>query len=262
MGSTFSNSPLEVEPSSATLRSMPLQNYTAILSERKVLNPKFQHLKFELKTPNTIEFLAGQYVSLLVPTHPQRKSFSISSTPSVNHAIEMLVDIAPQGPATKYLSTITPGTEVSFMAPIGQFVIAPPETSVGAEEKSLVFVATGSGVAPMMGMLQDLLIHKNDTRPMILYWGLRFAQDQCWYDEFQQLAQQHPNFVFHPTLSQAPEEWKLCRGRVTDCLAVHPLPAEQAGYYLCGNSGMIEEVKQFLLGKGVAAPHIHTEKFH
>jgi ferredoxin-NADP reductase len=239
-----------------------LQPFTAKLSERFVLNEKFIQLRLELTQPNRLYFRAGQYVLLTVPTTPQKKSYSICSAPAMDHAIEMLVDISPQGHGTKYLSAIQPGEVVQFMAPVGQFVIAAPDTPVGANEKSLVFIATGSGIAPFKGILEDLLITQNDQRPMVLYWGLRHAQDQFWFNEFTQLAQQHANFTFHPVLSQAPVNWHLCRGRVTDCLLVHPLPQDQVGYYLCGNSAMITDVKALLETKHVPLQHIHHEKFY
>lgn len=243
-------------------RPTPLQTFTATLSDKQILNEKFQHLRFELKQPNRIQFQAGQYILLSVPTTPQRKSYSIVNAPSNDHAVELLVDITPMGPGSRFLMNLKPGEEASFMAPVGLFTIPGPETEIGAAEKSLVFIATASGIAPFKSMLEDLLVDKNEQRPIILYWGLRYSEDQFWFDEFLQLAQQHSNFTFHPTLSKAPDGWKLCRGRVTDCLTVHPLPVEQAGYYLCGNSGMINDVKQLLLDKGIAPQHIHHEKFY
>lgn len=241
---------------------MPLQSYTATLSDRKVLTPTFHQLRFELKSPNRIEFQAGQYILLSVPTTPQRKSYSIASAPQVDHAFELLVDLAPQGHGTQYLESLQLGDEISFMAPVGLFVIAPADSAQGQQEQALEFVATGSGIAPFKGILEDLLIAKNDQRPIKLYWGLRYSTDQFWFDEFSQLAQQHPNFSFHPTLSKPPDEWQLCRGRVTDCLLVHPQPPVPTGYYLCGNSAMIGDVKRILAEKGVPETHVHHEKFY
>lgn len=241
---------------------MPLQSYTAILSERKILTPTFQQLRFELKSPSRLEFQAGQYLLLTVPTTPQRKSYSIASMPQTDHAFELLVDLAPHGHGTQYLESLQAGQEIQFMAPVGQFTIVPADTPQGQAEKSLFFVATGSGIAPFKAILEDLLITKNEQRPITLYWGMRYSADQFWFDEFSQLAQQHSNFTFHPTLSKPPEEWRLCRGRVTDCLLVHPMPLEPAGYYICGSSAMIGDVKSILISQGVLETNIHHEKFY
>ncbi len=237
-----------------------LQTYRARLAEKTQFNDKFCFFHFELVEPNKIKFQAGQYLQLTVPGNAQKKSYSISSSPQLDHAVEILVDITPQGAGTKYLTTLESGAEVSFMAPFGRLVAASRETPLGAAEKELVLIATGAGVAPMKSILEDLLIYQADDRPMTLYWGLRHAQDQCWFEDLELLSEHHPNFRFHPVLSQAPENWPLCRGRVTDCLTVHTLP-NAGGYYLCGNSMMVQEVNALLVNKGIVAEHIHCEKF-
>jgi ferredoxin-NADP reductase len=239
-----------------------LQPFTAKMSERRILNEKFQSLRFELVEPSRLRFTAGQYILLTVPTTPQKKSYSITTSPSTEHAFELMIELAPQGHGVKYLTSLQPGDEIKFMAPVGLFTLAAPESPIGQAEKAFVFIATGSGIAPFKSILEDLLISKNEQRPIILYWGLRYAEDQFWFNEFQQLAQQHKNFTFHPTLSKAPDNWQLCRGRVTDCLLIHPMPVEQAGYYLCGSSAMIGDVKELLTKQGVPAQHIHHEKFY
>ncbi len=238
-----------------------IQTYRARLAESLIYNEKFTQLHFELVEPNRIKFQAGQYLQLTVPGTPQKKSYSICSDSQVDHAVSILIDVTPRGAGTNYLLGLKPGDEVSFMAPFGRFVIEPRETPLGAAEKAIVFVATGSGVAPVRSILEDLLIYKADDRPMILHWGLRHAEDQCWFEDFELLSEQHPNFRFHPVLSQAPDNWPLCRGRVTDCLTVHDLLPE-AGYYLCGSKEMIADAAAVLAKRGIAPEHIHHEKFY
>lgn len=252
---------LPLMDTAAPAQPMNIQTFRARLAESTVYNDKFIQLHFELIEPNRLKFRAGQYLQLTVPGTPQKKSYSICSDPQVDHAVAVLVDVTPHGPGSNYLENLKPGEEVTFMAPFGRFVVEPRETPVGSAEKNLVFVATGSGIAPIRAMLEDLLIYQADDRPMTLHWGLRQAGDQCWYEDFELLSQQHPNFRFHPVLSQAPDSWPLCRGRVTDCLMVHDLPPD-AGYYLCGSAAMIADVRDLLLKKGVTEEHVHHEKFY
>lgn len=233
----------------------------AKLADLHVLNSKFLELNFEMTTPHRLSFRAGQYILLSVPGTARRKSYSLASTPSIDHGFRLLIDLAPQGLGTKYLESLRVGDEITFLGPIGGFVFPEPGSPVEAAEQSLVFIATGSGIAPIRGMLDFLLIDKQDTRPAVLYWGLRFAENQFWFDYFTELSEQHPNFVFHPTLSRPPEEgWTLCRGRVTDCLLVHQQP-KRAGYYLCGADEMVKEVAAMLAERGITKEHIHRESF-
>lgn len=234
----------------------PPQQYTARLANKVVLNPKFEHYTFELVEPNTLAFAAGQYVSFAVSGQGHRRSWSIASSPAVTHGFEIVIDPAPMGIGTQFLQKLEPGDEVKFLGPLGQFVL----DESGAEE-AIVFIATGVGITPFRSQLLDLLQVKNDSRPITLYWGLRHVEDMIWQDEFQELAGHFKNFRFHPVLSRAADEWPLCRGRVTDCLSIHELPAN-AGYYLCGNDTMINDVRTILEGKGVKPERIHREKFY
>lgn len=234
----------------------PPQQFTARLSDKQIYNPKFERYVFELTQPTTMNFAAGQYVSFVVSPEGHRRSWSIASSTEVNHSFEIVIDPAPMGMGTQYLHGLKLGDEVKLLGPLGQFVI----DDSGAEQ-AIVFVATGVGVTPFRAQILDLLQVKNDSRPITLYWGLRHAEDMIWQDEFAELSKSFPNFQFHPVLSQAPQEWTLCRGRVTDCLTVHALP-ENAGYYLCGNERMISDVRALLEGKGVAPERIHREKFY
>jgi len=240
---------------------MPIQSFRARVSESRLQTEKFWTLHLELIEPSRIAFQAGQYIILSIPGMAQKRNYSIASSPAINHAIELLVDISPSGPGSTYLENLKPGDEVSFMAPAGLFTFVQPETEIGMQEKSIVFIATGSGITPIWSMIFDQLQSKHDTRPMTLYWGLRHENDLCWLDEFQELMDAFPNFVFHPVLSQATEEWTLCRGHVTDCLSIHGLPKD-GGYYICGNKVAIESTQSLLFEKGVSKEHIHHEKFY
>lgn len=234
---------------------MPPQQFTARIEDRVVHNYKFISVSFELLEPNLMEFQAGQYVSIKVDDAGTRRSYSIASRPDISHGFELAVDITPGGVGSLFLKDVPIGTEVEVLGPMGAFVVEDMPT-----EKALVFVGTGSGIAPLRSMIFDQLQVKGDTRPMKLHWGLRFVDSLFWEDEFQDLVESFSNFSFDPVISRAVEGWPLCRGRVTDCLEMHE-PLAEAGYYLCGGKPMIESVTELLTNKGVAAEHIHHEKF-
>ena len=243
------------------LLTMPIQKFTARISETQQLTEKYLHLYIELVEPHRLEFVAGQYIMLSVPGTDQKKNYSIASSPTIDHALELLIDIAPQGIGTTYITGLKLGDTISFMAPAGMFTISQPGTPVGDGEKSLVFVASGSGITPIRSMILDQLQVHGDARSMTLYWGLRREGDLCWLEDWEELERSFVNFTFHPILSQAGAEWTLCRGRVTDCLSIHPLPTD-GGYYICGNRIMIEDTVKLVQNKGILEEHIHREKFY
>jgi Na+-transporting NADH:ubiquinone oxidoreductase subunit F len=230
------------------------QQFTAKLADKIILNEKFVHYTFELIEPNTMEFEAGQYLSLALPEGGLRRSYSICSAPSNTHGFELLIDQGPHGPGCIYLENLKFGEEVRFLSPLGFFTVRDPVAPI-------ILVATGSGIAPMRSMLLDLLQTKKSQQAILLQWGMRHESDLFWTDEFSELMDDFPNFKFHPVISQPTPEWPLCRGRVTDCLTVHEL-VPTAHYYLCGNSNMLEDVMKVLASRGVTQDHVHHEKFH
>jgi ferredoxin-NADP reductase len=230
------------------------QEFTAKLEEKVVHNDKFIQLSFELVEPFQMQFAAGQYVSVKVAADGTRRSYSICSRPDIDHGFELLVELIPNGVGSQFFDQLEYGETVSLLAPLGRFNIEPQPVD------ELVFVATGSGVTPFRSMILDQLQLQQDSRPMTLFWGLRHVDYLFWQDEFMELAENFANFTFHPVISQPVPDWLLCRGRVTDCLSVHQLP-ENAAYYLCGSSQMIDDVSQLLIKKEVAQDNIHFEKF-
>ena len=228
---------------------------TARLEDKIVHTEKYIQYKFELDQPHTMPFTAGQYVSIKVSDRGERRSYSICSSPSVDHGFELLVDIAPQGVGSRYLESLKFGDTISFLGPVGVFTI--PEENT---ESAYYFVATGSGVAPFKSMIEGLL-EKQEKRPLILYWGLRYEQDLFWEKDFQELQRTNPNFDFKIILSKPSDAWPLSRGHVTDLLiGLEKIPG--AGYYLCGNAKMVDEVTEHLQQSSVAPTQVHHEMFY
>lgn len=231
------------------------QPFIAQAEEIFDVNSRYRHIHFELLEPNSLQFSAGQYVSVVVTPQGHRRAYSIVSTPAINHGLELLVDLEPTGPGAQFFKSLQVGGKMSFLAPLGRFTIDDQ-----AESDQLVFIATGSGVAPFRSMILDLLQDKQEKRPIILLWGLRYIEHLFWQAEFQELVDYFPNFSFHPVISKPGADWPLCRGRVTDCLTVHQF-STQASFYLCGGTGMIEDVQQQLLANQILPQQIYTEKF-
>ena len=235
---------------------MPLSIYQARTSQHTLIKGKFQYVTFELVHPPLIDFQAGQFIMMNIPGIAAKRSYSIASNPAENNKVEILVDVGPQGDGSLYLQSLNPGEAISFMAPGGQFVMAPDPT-----EQKLIMIATGSGISAIRSMILNLLQTKNDPRPLTLIWGLRFPEDIFWEDDFRLLEKQFPNFHFDLVLSKAPPGWPLCTGHVTDCLQKHFPDFNGTGFYLCGNQKMIEGVKEVLTPKGVLPQNIHHERF-
>lgn len=235
------------------------QQYRARVADKFFVSDseRYLEIKLELVVPNRIEFAAGQYVSIKVNEQGVRRSYSIASTPDVEHGIELLAEIIEGGKGSEYFLKTQPGDEVEILGPLGKFVVEP-----GEGERKLLFVATGSGIVPIKAMIEDLLINKQEKRPIRLHWGMRSEQDLFWFDNFLRLSEEHENFVFDQVLSRPGEEWSLCSGRVQDCLSrdFQDGLSEWEGY-VCGHPEKVESIANTLAELGMQEDKISFERF-
>lgn len=232
--------------------------FRARLSEKYYLGEGDKYLfeKFELVSPNEIEFLAGQYVSIKVNEQGERRSYSILNTPDVDHAVSLVADLAPGGIGSSYLRDLEMGEEVELLGPMGDFVVNDTRAD------RLLFVATGSGITALYPMILDLLINKRETCPMRLHWGLRYERDIFWLDNFERLMEEHSNFVFDLVLSRPTPKWSLCSGYVQDCLKRDFREISEWEAYICGGKEMVAQVTKLLKEKGMNEAMIHSERFY
>jgi ferredoxin-NADP reductase len=237
------------------------QQFNTKVSDLYYLNDTHTYLliKFELIEPDRIHFFAGQYVSLKVTEKGDRRSYSIVTTPDDDHGFQLVAEIIPNGLGSEFLKHLKPGDDVEVLAPLGRFVINPEEN----RDKKRLFVATGSGIAPINAMITDLLINRRETRPMRLHWGMRDEQRLFWFDNYERLSEEHSNFVFDVVLSQPSDEWTLCTGHVQDCLRRDFTPQTIVDWdvYVCGNPTMVEQVSELMQEMGLPANQFHHEKF-
>lgn len=238
---------------------MAIGNYKLKVISIKQLTKTVYFFVLELLEPKTIEFLTGQFLQIKVGKDPSTSSglafwrpYSIFSTPSMREQIEILVDVAPGGVGSKYFANLKVADEVLGRGPFGNFIVQP-----GGEE--LIFIATGSGIAPIRSHVLDL-VEKLDSREKALYFGLRYPSDVYLFDEFEKLTLKDPHFHFFGTVSRPDPKWKGLSGRVTVYLdRISTFFDKQ--YYLCGGPDVTRALKEYLLQKGVKEQAIHYEQY-
>jgi len=220
---------------------------TVTIQQIDRLTPHVMHLTCTSSDPS-FSFLAGQYGTVVID-QTTRRQYSFCSSPQHKHAFEFVIDTTPQGPGSLFFLSKHVGDTFQMLAPLGTFVL---ETS----PKKSVFVATGTGIAPLRSMILDAV----GTQDMTLYWGLRYETDIYWNEAFEALARKHPTFHYTLVLSKPEDTWSGNRGHVTEYLSRHTV-ATDADYYLSGNKDMIVDVKTLLLAQHVPEGQINTELF-
>lgn len=238
--------------------------YKARVSDKYYLNEseRFLYVKLELVEPNSIAFLAGQYVSIQVSDRGERRSYSIATTPDVTHGFGLLAEIVPKGLGSDFLVNIAIGSEIDLLGPLGRFVVRQSDAQPTSVQPKRLFVATGSGIVPIWSMVNDLLINQKVTEAVRLHWGMRSEADLFWLDNLERLRESHPNFVYDIVLSRAGREWELCQGHVQDCLN-RDFPSGLVDWegYVCGSKVIVEDIRRYLEEKKMKVDNIFYEKF-
>ncbi|MFW5703518.1 MAG: ferredoxin--NADP reductase [Patescibacteria group bacterium] len=242
-----------------------LQTFSVSLSERKQLADDVYQFTFNTQG-HSFEFQPGQYVILHIPQEDgkvARRLYSMASPHTQTDSFELLIEIVPEGLASQHLMKMNVGDELTVQGPAGMFT--PKET-----DRSIVFLATGTGVAPIRSMIHWHLERAEGT-DIYLFWGFKTFQAVYLFEEFKALAAQHPNFHFYNCLSreqdlscisqdQAKEHYLL--GHVNDELEkTLDKPTDSFQYYLCGGPKVVESLREWLDEKGVPKEQVHFEKF-
>jgi CDP-4-dehydro-6-deoxyglucose reductase len=124
--------------------------------------------------------------------------------------------------------------------------------------RNRLFVATGTGIAPIRSMLHTLL-PKVSPQLVSLLWGLRAQRDLYYHEELHELAARYAIFHSTITLSRPEPGWAGPTGRVTALVQERIKTVDNLAVSLCGNGEMIKDVTDFLRSKGLCP--IYREKW-
>ena len=214
-------------------------------------------LRLEVDDGEPFEFLPGQFVGIEAHFEGRgfrRSPYCILSDPAESPRFDLLVREVDEGPLSLYLAALQPGDPVLFRGPTGRSMIP------RFDDRELVLMATGTGVAPLLSLARHLLA-RDYPHPISLWWGLRLREDICLTEELDALAAADEKFSYAITLSQAPDGWTGLRGRLGE--SVPPLLATLGGkhFYLVGNGAMLEEMAMALSDLGVVQQYIYKEPY-
>jgi CDP-4-dehydro-6-deoxyglucose reductase, E3 len=236
---------------------MPLQLFRATVCRIRDLTHDVREIDLRLVEPPQIAFKAGQFLSFEVGQDEKKRRlirpYSIASPPSMRDRVTLLFNLVPGGPGSTYLFSLKDGEETQFKGPAGNFYVHDDLT------RDHLFVATGTGIAPIRSMLMNLFERKT-TGAVTLYWGLRSQRDLYYQDELEVWARAHPKFSFTTTLSRPENGWSGERGRVTRLVEERIASVNNLAAYLCGNSAMLKDVTGILQKKGLCP--IYREKYY
>ncbi len=252
----------------------------ATVVDRIDVTPELIRLFVKADVPNS-KFQPGQYVALALPGSAERpahypaeenvppadklikRAYSIGSSPDSSGVLEFYIALLPQGALTARLASLRAGDRI-FMAPkiTGTFTL---EGTPG--ESNLVFVATGTGIAPFMSMIRTPATW-TAGRQITLVHGVRYESDLAYREEVLERARS-ASLSYFGIVSRAGNEWQGRRGHVQSLFkdGTIPLDPQRDHVFLCGNPAMIDEMETLLLSQGYrehsrkSPGNLHLEKY-
>jgi CDP-4-dehydro-6-deoxyglucose reductase len=196
-----------------------------------------------------------------LPIHKKRlqrwRSYSIANAPEGGNVLEFCIVKLDGGLATQYFfEEVEVGTPIRFKGPDGTFTL--PENLM----EDLVFICTGTGVAPFRSMLWDIYNRKLPFKNIHLIFGTRHKNGILYKEEFENFQEEWDNFQYDIALSRE-EDWDGYKGYV------HQVYQEKYGearpdvdFYLCGWSNMIDDaVANLIVKSGYDKSQVHYELY-
>jgi len=230
--------------------------FESTVVSNKMLTSDVFEIVFEYPSNTEFSFNPGQFIMVHVDETtkpPVRRAYSIVNPPSEIGIIRLWVKYKEKLTGPSYLHTLKADQKCTLSGPYGQF-------ATNNDEKALVFIATGTGIAPFNSMIADL-IENEDKRQIELVFGVRHKEDLFSYNTFTSWQNTYENFSFLPTLSKAPDDWEGLKGRVTDVVPEAIKDHKNKSFYICGIPQMVTDMQTLLLELGCDKDNIHIEKY-
>ena len=209
-------------------------------------------IELQLRIPpqSNFKYLSGQYINIIKGDY--KRSYSIANSNSTSNLVFFIKNYEG-GKFSNYLFNEAKINDLlRIEGPIGTFFYR--KTS----KNNIVFLATGTGIAPVKAMLQQMdedhsdLIDKN----IYLFFGGRTEEDLFWKPKFTNI-----NIVFTPVLSRSDDNWTGAKGYVQDVVLSNEIDLADTVFYACGSENMIKDSRELVINNGLSEDAFYSDAF-
>ncbi len=202
-------------------------------------------------------FQAGQYINLFVEIEgvSTARPYAISSSPSQRDYYDLTVKRVEDGFVTHYLlDQVSVGQQFLSTSPMGTFYHNPIFHGT-----DLVFLAGGSGIAPAMSMLRDVLDRELPYQFHFVY-ASSYVDDVIFLEALRKLNDEHQNFTLTEVISRPPENYEGLTGHLNaDLIKKLVGNPEEKMYYVCGPTAFHDYCQEQLDLLGVKRRRVRIE---
>ncbi len=258
-----------------------MQFYSLKINKIKSETPEAKTIFFEIppELKNIFTFSAGQYLTLKTHVNGEeiRRSYSICTSPDQEN-IGVTVKSIFNGKMSNYINqNVLEGNLLEVMPPQGLFKVKPDHSLM----RRHVFVAAGSGITPVMSMIQVLLEEEPKSTCLLIY-GNRNENSIIFKESLEQMSQKYAgqliveNVLSQPTtkkdsgiagfFGKKSMDWKGYSGRINksileEIFQKHYIDLSKSLFYLCGPMELMTQTMEYLSERGVDKKCVYKESF-
>lgn len=225
----------------------------AKINSIKKINDEVIEVGLRLPPNSNFAYNSGQYVN--ISKGQIIRSYSIANTYNENGLITFLIKKYENGLMSNYwFDEAQVNDLLRIEGPLGSFFLRE------SEQKNIIFLATGTGIAPIKAILENLSISINQftNKNFWLFVGARFDKDLFWSpNKLNEIL----NINFIPVLSKGSIDWNGERGYIQDVVTKLNISLSNSQVYACGSSAMIESAKKTLIENGLNENHFFSDAF-
>lgn len=238
--------------------ALPDQDYQAVfpatVKKLELLNDEIMQVALESHAP--IEYRPGQFINLFRDSSLGR-SYSIASVPHEDDHLHLHVRRLPDGRVSGWIhEQLRVGQTVEIRGPAGDCFYVP-----GNPEQGMILIGTGSGLAPLYGIVRDAL-HLGHSGPIRLFHGSRDRRGLYLMGELNDLTRKYSNFDYVPCLSGEDVPHEFAKGRAHDVALRHVPNLKNWRMFLCGHPEMVKIAKKKAFLAGASMKDIHADAFN
>jgi len=207
-------------------------------------------INFRFPPTAKFDYLPGQYIDLSYKGI--KRSYSIANAKTETGELELHIRKVPNGKMSEQLfGQLKENQLMRLEGPKGTFFVR-------EGEKPLVLIATGTGIAPIKAIVEELLA-KEDNRAVDIFWGMQFARE-IYCDELIELSKQNKHINFTPVLSKELSKGGIS-GYVQSAVIDKFNSLEGKVVYACGSINMIEDSRKLFIKHDLAENAFYSDAF-
>jgi len=228
--------------------------HTTVVGHRRLGD---EIIELSLMPEAPLAYRAGQFITLFNPAAGQGRSYSLASVPGLDASLILHVRRLPGGRISGWIhEELRVGQTVEVRGPGGDCFYVP-----GKPEQGLLLIGTGSGLAPLYGILRDALAQGHQG-PIRLFHGSRDPGGLYLVNELRELTRHHAQFDYVPCLSGPDPAPGYAQGRAHEVALGEFSDLKGWRVILCGHPDMVQQAQMRAYLAGAALQEIHADAFH